>query len=213
MVTYPPDEAADGVPVVETVPDTNGGQTILVVGEASDAATVVANRLLFTHGGQGRLQLLVSTRARESGQTRHPAVETIDYRPEPAPAQEPRTETEGTDVVDGRLTSLGTTVSRRILEFRRPLDGQVDLRLCVDSLTDLLASHDRETVFRFVTTMAGQIRRVGGSGQFHLPLPWDADEAIRLAPLFDAVMEVRAVDGRYEYRWLLGGGAAEWRAI
>lgn len=210
MVTDPPDDVDDGARVVDA--ESSRGRTVLVVGDVPAAATEVAHRRLFGDAAHHRLQMLVTTRAAGQRNPVRPSVETIHYRLEP-PTTTAAVQTDGSEIVDGRLTTLGWTVSKRILDFRQLVDETIDVRLCVDSLLDLLAEYDREAVFRLVNMMAGQLRNVGGTGQFHLPMPWDADEAVRLAPLFDAVMEVSAVDDRYEYRWRLGEGSAEWRTL
>lgn len=75
------------------------------------------------------------------------------------------------------------------------------LRLCFDSLTPLLARYDHETVFRFLHLVTGTVDRARGMGHFHLPVGRNAEAARVVAPLFDAVVELRTDAGHAEQRW------------
>lgn len=76
-----------------------------------------------------------------------------------------------------------------------------ELRLCFDSLTPLATDYDDRAVERFLADLTDAVERVDGMGHYHVSGAY-ADEAVSwLEPLFDAVVEVRRVDGRVEQRW------------
>ena len=102
--------------------------------------------------------------------------------------------TEPTDaVVDGDLGDLQAAVDDAV-DALRPADGfePAELRLCVDAADSLLASHDEARVFQFLHAVRGRMRETGGMGHVHLPVAFDDRHVHLLAPLFDAVIEVRA---------------------
>ena len=107
------------------------------------------------------------------------------------------------EVVDGELTSLGTTVSTVIAEFDRAANGlePAELRLAFDCLPSLLTEYDEETVFRFLHPLIYHVRRVSGMSHFWLPRDRTTDTARVLEPLFDAVVELRIDRGTVKQRW------------
>lgn len=119
------------------------------------------------------------------------AADAGDFPPGPAP----RT----TSVQPGDLAALGNAVGAAIDGFDDPDPAQ--LRVCVDSLRPLLDRHDRAEVFRLVHGLTNDVRRADAMGHFHLPAPYDDDRVDLLAPLFDAVVEVRTTEGGPEQRW------------
>lgn len=118
-------------------------------------------------------------------------------------------------VRDEDLGDLGTTVSRTIdgLVPVDPEDGA--LRVCFDSLSPLLETHDDATVFQFLHALINRIHAANGLAHFHLPVEADAYETRLLAPLFDAVVELRMADGRLEQRWRLRDAdvSTEWLTV
>lgn len=105
-------------------------------------------------------------------------------------------------VVGGDLDDLLSATHREIEAVRADADGldPAELRVCVDSLDALLATHDEERVFRFLHGLSGSVRDAGAMCHVHLPTSVDAEPVETLEPLFDAVVEIRAV-GRPQQRW------------
>jgi hypothetical protein len=113
------------------------------------------------------------------------------------------------------LGELGTAISRAIDDLARDDPDPGEVRVCVDSLSPLLEGYDEGVVFRFLHVLTGRVRQAKGLAHFHLPVQADAREARLLAPLFDAVVEVRMADGLAEQRWRLRDGDVEtdWLAV
>ncbi|AGB16169.1 hypothetical protein Halru_1562 [Halovivax ruber XH-70] len=102
------------------------------------------------------------------------------------------------------LGTVGLEFGDRIdrLESRTDL-GPASLRVCVDSVADLLAAYDSEVVFRLLHVLSTRTRRSRGMGHYHLPIERES-EAVRLfEPLFDAVVTLRSTDDTVEHRWHL----------
>lgn len=75
-----------------------------------------------------------------------------------------------------------------------------ELRICLDSLDALLATHDQEAVFRFLHLLSGIVRRHRAMCHVHLPTDVDSRAVTLVEPTCDAVVEVR--DGeRPQQRW------------
>ncbi|WP_129115064.1 DUF7504 family protein [Halegenticoccus tardaugens] len=103
-----------------------------------------------------------------------------------------------------RLGEFARAVGEEIRTFESRA-GSLDpgeLRVCFDSLSPLLSAHREESVHRFVNELASRTRAVAGMVHFHLGVERDDPIALRLAPLFDAVIELRVRDGP-EQRWHL----------
>lgn len=104
-----------------------------------------------------------------------------------------------------RLAELGIVISEEIETFEA-IAGELapsELRVCFDSLTALLADYETDEIFRFLHVLIGRICSVRAMAHFHLPLEYDSAPVQRLAPLFDAVIELRVVDDRVQQRWHL----------
>lgn len=99
-------------------------------------------------------------------------------------------------------------VGREFVERVDDLESQVELvpsalRVCVDSIVDLLERYEAELVFRLLHVLTTRTRRSRGMGHYHLPIDRDA-EAVRLfEPLFDAVVSFRSAPDGPEHRWHL----------
>jgi hypothetical protein len=102
----------------------------------------------------------------------------------------------------------------RIEDRHGPLEP-TQLRIGIDSLSALLDAHGERAVFQFLVVATRYVRSVDGLGHFHLPVDREAYVARLLAPLFDAVVEVRVRSGRSEQRWHLDDGAvtSQWLSI
>lgn len=103
------------------------------------------------------------------------------------------------------LGELGTTVLEEIEAIEAEAGGlsPAELRVCVDSLLPLLAGADEERTFRLLTVLTRRVRTVDGMAHFHLPVAPEDRYVDLLEPLFDAVISVRACDGRAEHHWHL----------
>lgn len=192
------------------------GSNILVVGAgASDAHVAACRRLLgeaghrrrlfvFTDDGHGIGRRCVSSECDTStvrivdcaGTTRSAASST-----QPAPSGPAVSHT---DAPIDDLAVLGNAVAGGIDYFEGESDGlePAELRVCVTSLCPLLAENGDRAVFRFLHTITRDVRRVSGMGHYHFAVPHGADEVSILAPIFDAVVEVRTRN-EHEQRWHL----------
>ncbi|RBI64524.1 hypothetical protein DMJ13_08610 [halophilic archaeon] len=108
-------------------------------------------------------------------------------------------------VTDESLPALDDAIVECIDEFRAVSGGldPAELRVCVDSVAPLVEDHGAEAVFRFLRVLAARVRCDGGMGHFHLPTDANLDLVRTLAPVFDAVVEVRCRRGDAEQRWHL----------
>lgn len=108
-------------------------------------------------------------------------------------------------VTDESLPALDDAIVECIDEFRA-VSGDLDpaeLRVCVDSVVPLVEEHGAEAVFRFLRVLTARVRCDDGMGHFHLPTDVNSDLVRTLAPVFDAVVEVRCRKGYAEQRWHL----------
>jgi hypothetical protein len=126
----------------------------------------------------------------------------------------------GGDVVeldDASLADVGVAVVGVTEAFERRYGrlGPTELRVGVDSLAPLLDVHGERAVFQFLVLATGYVRQFDGLGHCHLPVDREAYVVRLLAPLFDAVVEVRVRNGRPQQRWHLDGGdvASPWLSL
>lgn len=118
---------------------------------------------------------------------------------------------------DVSLTDLGIAIVEgieRVEQRHGPLDP-AELRFGLDSLSPLLDAHGEQAVFEFQTIVNRYLRAYDALGHVHLPVDREDYVARLLAPLFDAVVEVRVQDGRTEQRWHLDDGAvtSRWLSV
>ncbi|MFC4543568.1 hypothetical protein ACFO5R_16700 [Halosolutus amylolyticus] len=180
------------------------GSNILVVGaDTADAHDAVCHRLLGDTDPGPRYRLFVTnsdTRSTShgSGGTVESAW-TIDCSELNPSADDP------TVPAASNLGTLGIEIVETIDELDDTADGLApsELRVCVDSLVPLLQEYAAEHVFRLLHLATSRVDHVDGMGHYHLPLDRDHDAVNLLEPLFDAIVEVRARDDRYEQRWYL----------
>lgn len=90
-----------------------------------------------------------------------------------------------------------------------------ELRLALVSLRTLLDRYGEDAVERLVRGVRAHVAGVAGMAHYHLPLADDAAAVRRLAPLFDARIELRVENGLPpEQRWHLPGeGYSPWIRI
>lgn len=92
------------------------------------------------------------------------------------------------------LDELYTVVSEEVAQVgdaKRGFDP-AELRICVDSLDDLMAEHGREEAFGFLHELGELVRRESAMCHVHLPAAMDDQVTGLVGPLFDAVIEVRS---------------------
>ena len=76
-----------------------------------------------------------------------------------------------------------------------------ELRVCVDSVSDLLEADSAEVVFRLLHAMTMRSKRSRSMGHYHYYGDRDHEDVRLIEPLFDAVVSVRDEDGTVEHRW------------
>ena len=76
-----------------------------------------------------------------------------------------------------------------------------ELRVCVDSVSDLLEAESAEVVFRLLHAMTMRSKRSRSMGHYHYYGDRDHEDVRLIEPLFDAVVSVRDEDGTVEHRW------------
>lgn len=212
------------------------GSNLLIVGEAHDAVRSQAcQRFLGEPGGTPRRRLFVRTQPggvtsdvmRESytqsgpestkvieqfHRFRSAAVDAGTSAASPASSPVPHTTVDGED-----LPALGEAVLAAIDSFETATGGlePAEFRLCFDSLRPLFAAHDEDDVFRFLHTVTASVKDVTGMGHYHLPLARDDETVELVAPLFDAVVEVRIEDSYPQQRWDLRdeGVTTDWLSL
>lgn len=157
----------------------------------------------------GRETDAARTRLEIAGRSLEPAivVDTVEH-PRAAVADGPiPTGEPGVQVrrIERTLPVVQAALRQAISEVKTahyPLEP-AELRLCVDSLGSLTGDHDVEAVRAFLETVGEDV--VAADGMAHYVLPEDpADDIVAaLEPCFDAIVEHRGADRRFEQRWRL----------
>ncbi|WP_290818884.1 hypothetical protein [Halovivax sp.] len=184
------------------------GSNILVVGAAGCGSHGSAcNRLLGDGSNEARFRLVVATdpgrvashaERGEDGETRFIVQRDGDA------ARSDRTYPTGSVIETEMLGVTGAKFVGTLDEFDEESDlAPSELRVCVDSVSDLVQSHDAENVFRLLHVMTTRIRRSRGMGHFHFPIDREEEAARLFEPLFDAVVELRSGSEGPEHRWHL----------
>lgn len=203
------------------------GCAVLVTGDsAADVHTEICRRLLGDDSVGRRRRLLVFTNGTFGLDARLPAsglrgedtevITTSNTRS--AVVESVPTSTIGVvELDDASLEDLGLAIVEAIESFEEsngPLEP-AELRFGLDSLCPLLDAHGEHAVFEFLTIVTRYLRAYDALGHVHLPVERDAYVARLLAPLFEAVVEVRVRDGQKQQRWHLDDGAvtSRWLSI
>lgn len=193
----------------------NGCNLLVVGGDHEPTRSEACRRLLGCGGAEPRRRVVVSADASVATvQERLPVASAtpdderdaiIDWE---TPTRSVSTTTGTPESVEtvhvgaDDLPGLGIEIHDRLADEAGASDpGHV--RLCFDSLTPLLARYDHETVFRFLHLVTRCVDRVDGMGHYHLPVGRNAEATRLVAPLFDAIVELRTEAGRPEQRWHL----------
>ena len=196
------------------------GCNLLVVGSVPDSVLSLASNQMLGDPDLRRHRLFVLTDADTSTvRGRLPAASTrsiaqttkvVDHVPS---ARTAATQTgTATDqvpierVYDEDLGVLCEAITDSIAAFERQ-EGGFDagrFRLCFDSLRPLIDEHDPEDISRFLARLTTAVCGVHGMGHFILPVAREDDVVDPLVPTFDAVVELRIVNGsREQERWYL----------
>jgi len=189
------------------------GSNVLLVGEPAAASHgQVCSRFLGA-GASPTHRIVVFTDRSRIPADRPAQTQYLLLDPE---TSAPESTTEDGLTVHSTLGTLGRAFVDRIdrLESETELDP-ASLRVCVDSVADLLNAYDSEAVFRLVHVLSTRTRRSRGMGHYHLPISRES-EAVRLfEPLFDAVVTLRSTDDAVEHRWHLRDSetATEWVSL
>jgi len=179
------------------------GSMLLVVGTGGNLAAVCEN---LRGDGDDRRRLYVRT----GGRSARPETEvgvpsrTIHYGADTrsAAAETAGSGTGGPDrIVESGLPDLQAALGEAVAALE-PADGYVagQLRVCVDAADALLSRHEDARVFQLIHALGGRMRETGGMCHVHLPVAYDDEHVQLLAPLFDAIVEVRHGT---EQRWHL----------
>mgnify|MGYP000618490539 CR=1 FL=1 len=118
--------------------------------------------------------------------------------------------------VDGTLSDLGVAITESIERFEA-VAGSFDpaeLRIGVDPLS-ALDGYDTRSAFGFLHVLGQQVRDAKGMAHVRLAREYDTREVRTLAPLFDAVVELRLDGYRLEQRWHLldEGIVSDWLPV
>ncbi|GGJ09718.1 hypothetical protein GCM10008995_19510 [Halobellus salinus] len=105
--------------------------------------------------------------------------------------------------VNGSVADLGAAVGGAIEWFDDVVGGldPAELRVAFDCVVPLLSAYPKRTVFRLFHLLTYQIRSVGGMGHVRVSRPLDAESVRLLAPLFDAIIELRLDGTEAVDRW------------
>jgi len=189
------------------------GSMLLVVGPATHDAVRAACHRLLGDPTETRRRLFVRTAQRSAADsmvlpldgagdrlrtitfqtpTRSAAASTADDSPIP------------TTPVDGDLGDLLAEIGAATTALAPEGDAlePAALRICIDSADALVDTHDERDVFQFLHGVAGLVRSTRAMCHVHLPAPLSATAVQTVAPLFDAVVEVRD-EGGVKQRWHL----------
>lgn len=193
------------------------GCNLLVTGTVTEDATEAATRTLLGAPDADRKRVValaestervVADRLPVGVDPAGPDVWLVDQRthqrsvPKAVPSDDALPSSDDVD----ELARLREELIDAIDYFERQSDGldPSELRLSVSSLGWLAHEHDQNAVADFVRSVAAMVRGVRGMAHYHLPRPDDADLVERLAPLFDARIELRQREGLpIEQRWHL----------
>lgn len=109
-------------------------------------------------------------------------------------------------VESGGLAALRDELDDAISAFDARADGlsPAQLRVGVDSLAPLADRHDEAELRRFLRLLGERVREYDGMAHYVLAEPYESDRVQRLAPDFDAVVELRTTgDAAGQERWHL----------
>lgn len=99
-------------------------------------------------------------------------------------------------VVDPQLAGLQAEIAESMAAFNRHSGGlrPAQLRVGIDSLGALFEHYDEDVVRRCLQVITGYVHDYRAMGHYVLAEPRESERVQRLAGMFDAVIEIRAVD-------------------
>lgn len=105
--------------------------------------------------------------------------------------------------IDGGLAEVGVAITDVVDRFDAAGGGlePAELRVGIDPLPKRLAAGGTPAAFGFLHAFTEQVRRTGGMGHVRVPRDRDDRTVRTLAPLFDALLELRLTGQRLEQRW------------
>ncbi|WP_396612906.1 hypothetical protein ACH9L7_06470 [Haloferax sp. S1W] len=194
------------------------GSALLVVGSVPTELYARASKQMLGAPDESRRRLLVLNSTSAVEKRLHPSIErstewtrTVRYTAlsrgaAAANSHEPSLITESCERhVSGAMGQLGSEVSKDIDEFDTLAGGldPAELRVAFDCLPTLLSEYDEEQVFRFLHVLTTHVR--SRRGMIHVWSPGERDDVINrtLAPLFDAVVELKVDGTEASQRWHL----------
>ena len=204
------------------------GAAILVVGEVPETVSRIAQTRLFGEDTTPpRRRIVISTTASStppmSGTSTSDANQwvhlsyAIEQQRTATSAISPESSTQ--PVIDREyesLTDLGSAIVDAITDFEEQSDGlaPAQLRLGFDSIEPLVDTNE-EALFRFLHLLIARVKSV--QGMAHVPLLWPVDSRVvqTFTPLFDALIELRVVDGIPHQRWVFpsSGLTSSWLSL
>lgn len=111
-------------------------------------------------------------------------------------------------------SQLADETIEAIEAFETAGDGlePAELRLCIRSLSPLIAEYPLEEIESFLDRVTDRVDRANGMGHYHVGEDRGSELIERLAPQFDAVIEVRADRAEPDHRWHLQdeGISSDW---
>jgi hypothetical protein len=208
------------------------GSALLVVGAVPEDAHLTASRhMLGAPAATPPRRRLVVTREgsreaarrrlRESGPTgpgytRLLACSTGTRGASTAPSTAPDGGVAETHV-DCHPRSMGTALREQLEAFERAAGSLSpgELRVGFDPTPTLVDAGGLAGAFRFLHAFGWHVRSAAGMAHVRLPRSRDASATRTLAPLFDALVELRVCeDGSLQHRWELREGVrSEWLAF
>jgi len=104
---------------------------------------------------------------------------------------------------EGSIAELGVAIGEAIEQLDSVAGGldPAELRVAFDCVAPLLSEYDEQTVFRFLHVLTNDVRTVDGMAHVRLPEPLESETTRLLAPLFDAVVELRLDGTTPQQRW------------
>ncbi|WP_425499369.1 DUF7504 family protein [Natronosalvus caseinilyticus] len=103
--------------------------------------------------------------------------------------------------VSGGIKAFPDIVHETISAINPSVPGE--LRVSVDSVRAMLGSSDLKQTSGVLKEISHMVHDHNGVGHFLLPIEADSDEVEALAPIFDAVVELRMGDVGIEQQWRL----------
>lgn len=169
-----------------------------------DPSTGVERRRLLVVPDAERESALARLRATGRTDPSHARVVTADGAARSVAASGGGRPTPVVDRVDGSLGDVGCAVTDAVERFEAVSGGlaPAELRVGVDAF-DALDGGDPEAAFAFLHVLGRQVRDADAMAHVRLARPYDSRTVRTLAPLCDAVVELRLDGYRLEQRWHL----------